>query len=564
MTTSPRPRRRQPFLVVLGLLLTLVFGVAAVVLGLRVAYDDQALPGTRVAGVALGGASGEEIRARLQPVVGDDVPVVVRAAGRTYRITPASLGYAVDLGATVDDALDAGRNGTLGGALSTVKGVFTERDVRLRSTVDRVQFGRTVGQLADEIDRPPFAGELDVTTDPVAVAVVPPRTGRTVDRDALGRSLERAVRRRAGAALTIPVLSRPVPSREAVERVGREAERYLREPLRLTGAGAPLEVSTADLAGVVALESVDGGRDVRLGAGDKRLAALVDKLAPARDRPARNARISAGDPGARLTAKGDVSWRPRRADVSVRDGRPGREVRRRETAQQIEQAIRAGRHEAELRVRRVTPAVSRSAAREVDSLIGTFTTPYEAGQPRVRNIRRIARAIDGTVIAPGAKFSLNGLAGERTEAKGYVPAPFIAEGNRLEDSVGGGVSQFSTTMYNAAYFAGLQIDSHTPHSFYISRYPAGRESTLNFGSIDLVWTNDTKAPVFVRATTDATSVTVSLYGSNGGRRVEAVTGERQPRDGGGFTMVVTRKVTYADGTTKDDRYTTTYGVPAEE
>jgi len=566
MPPPPRssPRRRQPVLVLLGLLLTVSVGLAALIFGLRVAYDAQALPGTRVAGVALGGASAAEARRRLVPVAGADVPVVLRAAGATYRLRPAQVGYVVDLDATVRAALEAGRDGVLGGALATVTGVVHRRDVKLVTRVDRARFEQIVTGLADEIDRSPFPGELSIATDPLAVASVPPRTGRKVDRTQLAGLLERAIRRRAAASVVVPVTSTPVARRDAVQAVAREAEKYLREPLRLTGAGASLEVSAAQLAGVLALESVDRGRRVRLGAGNRRLAALVAELATARDRPARNARISAANGGTTLDAKGDVSWRPRSASVTVRDGRPGREVRREDAAKAIEAAIREGSHETRLPIRRVTPAVSRSAAREVDSLIGTFTTRYEPGQPRVTNIRRIARAIDGTVIAPGAQFSLNGLAGERTAAKGYVEAPFIAEGNRLEDSLGGGVSQFSTTMYNAAYFAGLRIDSHTPHSLFISRYPPGRESTLNFGSIDLLWTNDTKTPVFVRTSSDAISVTVSLYGNNGGRRVRAQSGERRAVPGGDFSLVNTRVVRYADGRTGRDRFTTTYGTAAAE
>ena len=90
------------------------------------------------------------------------------------------------------------------------------------------------------------------------------------------------------------------------------------------------------------------------------------------------------------------------------------------------------------------------------------------------------------------------------------------------------MSQFSTTLYNAAYFAGLQIDGHRPHSFFIDRYPAGREATLNFPDIDLTWTNDTDVPVLIRTSTDNNSVAVSLYGDNGGRRVEAKAGAREP------------------------------------
>ncbi len=565
MSTPPRSisNRLQPHYVLTGVFLTVIVVVGLLVLALRVAYSDQALPGTEVAGVSLGGADAAEARKRLAPVAGSDVPVVVRAAGKTYRLAPSLLGYEVDLDRTVEDALAAGREGPLGGVLATVSGVVKQRDVRLVTRVDRGRFDKTVASLVEEIDRKPFPGEIKVRTEPIRVESVPPRTGRTADPEEVGRLLRQAVRRRGTASVTIPVTSKAVASRDEVEGVARAAEDYLLKPLRLKGAGAPLEISPSQIAGVLALESLDGGRRVRLGAGDKRVESLVNQVAPARDRAARNATVTASNPGTSLSDKGDLTWRPRSANVKVTGGKPGREVRRAETAKLVQAAVREGSHTAKLLVRKTGATVSRSDADEVDQLIGTFTTMYEPGQPRVTNIRKMAATVDGTVIAPGAQFSLNGIVGERTTAKGYLPAPFIAEGNKLEDSVGGGVSQFSTTMYNAAYFAGLRIDAHTPHSFYISRYPAGREATLNFGSIDLQWTNDTKTPIFVKTASDETSVTVSLYGHNGGRKVSAVSAPRVSRPGGGFAVTITRSVRYPGGDTKKDSYTTTYGVPAE-
>ncbi|MGH3029331.1 MAG: VanW family protein, partial [Gaiellaceae bacterium] len=216
---------------------------------------------------------------------------------------------------------------------------------------------------------------------------------------------------------------------------------------------------------------------------------------------------------------------------------------------------------ARLSARPAAPAVTTRAARQADSLIGSFTTHFACCESRVTNIRLIAEAVDGTLIAPGEQFSLNGVAGPRTAEKGYVPAPFIADG-KLIDAVGGGVSQFSTTIYNAAYFAGLKIDSHQPHSFYISRYPPGREATLDYATIELLWTNDTDAPVLVRSSTTDTSVTVDLYGANGGRRVEAVSGPRQPA-GGAFAITVTRVIRYPGGRTVREPFTTTYETPSE-
>lgn len=366
--------------------------------------------------------------------------------------------------------------------------------------------------------------------------------------------------RRPRVAVEVPLRTTKVASRSAVEAVGRAARAYVSAPLRIEGAGAPLEVPRGELVRVLALESPTN-RSVRLGADGARLAALVVRLATRRDRPARDPRIDAPARIVTLDAKGDASWRQRPAQVAVTTpARSGRTVRRQALAAAIEAAIREGRHAVELPTQRVEPAVSAQAARRARFLIGTFTTHYVPDQPRVTNIHQIARDVDGTLVAPGARFSLNATAGERTTARGYVEAPFIADG-RIVPSIGGGVSQLSTTLYNAAYFAGLQIDAHRPHSFFIDRYPAGREATLNFPDIDLTWTNDTNAPVLIRTSTDETSVVVSLYGDNGGRRVRAQTAEHVPLADGDFAITVTRVVRYRGGRVARQPFTTRYDRP---
>jgi hypothetical protein len=159
----------------------------------------------------------------------------------------------------------------------------------------------------------------------------------------------------------------------------------------------------------------------------------------------------------------------------------------------------------------------------------------------VTNIRRIAVALDKTLVLPGERLSVNGAVGRRTAAKGYVLAPYIA-GGRLSSDIGGGVSQFATTMFNAAFFAGVRLDEHQAHSFYISRYPPGREATINYPEIDLAWTNDTTAPILVRTATTGTSVTVALYGRDDGRTVTGATSAGAPAAGGGFRTTVRRTV----------------------
>jgi vancomycin resistance protein YoaR len=214
-------------------------------------------------------------------------------------------------------------------------------------------------------------------------------------------------------------------------------------------------------------------------------------------------------------------------------------------------------HEVRLRVVPVEPTVTAAEAGNVDQLIGTFTTDHPCCAPRVTNIHRIADLVDGTVIAPGATFSLNATVGRRTAENGFVAAPAIANGELVEQ-FGGGVSQFSTTLFNAAWFSGLPILTHQPHSKYISRYPPGREATLDYDTIDQTVRNDTDAPVVIRTATTGTSVTVALYGHTGQRRVESTTGARIPRAGGGFSITVRRTVIDAGTVTGRDTLNWSY------
>jgi vancomycin resistance protein YoaR len=213
--------------------------------------------------------------------------------------------------------------------------------------------------------------------------------------------------------------------------------------------------------------------------------------------------------------------------------------------------------------------------------VSEFTTPYQCCQPRVTNIQRAAKIIDGMIIKPGGRFSLNDALGERTAARGFVTAPMIARGE-LVDAVGGGVSQVATTTYNAAFFAGLALEAHTPHEFYISRYPMGREATVSWRSPDLVFRNDWPASILISARAGSNGITVAFYSSKLGRRVETTTGtptgrtepktiERpnpdlppgtrkvvQSSGPGGFSITYTRKVYRGSKLLRDETFSWRY------
>jgi vancomycin resistance protein YoaR len=155
-------------------------------------------------------------------------------------------------------------------------------------------------------------------------------------------------------------------------------------------------------------------------------------------------------------------------------------------------------------------------------VVGQFTTHYRCCQPRVTNIKRAVAILDRQRIAPGATFSLNAALGERTRARGFVPAPMIVGGSFV-DSVGGGISQVATTLYNAAFFAGLELVDHTAHSIYISRYPMGREATISWGGPELIFRNDWSAPIRIDAQATNTSVRFRFFSLPLGRRIATKT-----------------------------------------
>jgi vancomycin resistance protein YoaR len=176
---------------------------------------------------------------------------------------------------------------------------------------------------------------------------------------------------------------------------------------------------------------------------------------------------------------------------------------------------------------------------------------------------------------------MNEALGKRTEENGFVAAPQIFNG-RLEDAVGGGISQIATTLYNAAFFAGVKLVEHQAHQFYISRYPMGREATVSWGGPELVFRNDWPAAILMKVAAGDTSISVRFYSTKLGRRVETQTGEPyaytsprtitvsnpslapgttsvlQSAGSSGFTVQYTRKVFRGERLRADERYTVRY------
>jgi vancomycin resistance protein YoaR len=277
----------------------------------------------------------------------------------------------------------------------------------------------------------------------------------------------------------------------------------------------------------------------------------------------------------------DASFRIVGTAARVTPSRPGKELDVDRIARSLVNNLESTVHRARFRALAPTLTTEQAGALGIDEQVSEFTTYYPCCAPRVTNIQRAAQLLDGTILGRGETFSLNQALGRRTEENGFVTAPQIFDG-RLEDAVGGGISQVATTMYNAAFFAGLRLDAHQAHQFYISRYPRGREATVSWGGPELIFTNDWDAGLLIKVSAWSTGISVRFFSSKLDRRIETVTeqpyGYKQPTThrtknpalkpgetvvqqeagGPGFTVEYTRKVYRGSKLLRDERFRVRY------
>lgn len=207
--------------------------------------------------------------------------------------------------------------------------------------------------------------------------------------------------------------------------------------------------------------------------------------------------------------------------VTVRASKNGFDINISETADNILDVIKANDRNVSFVVNAyVIPSFSTEDAEalNITHLVSRFTTYHSCCKDRVENIHLVADILDGKYLEPGEVMNLNDVLGERTQEQGFKNAGTIIKG-KLEESVGGGISQFVTTFHNAVYWGGYRIVAHKPHSIYFSRYPIGIEATINWPYVDYIFQNDTDSGLYIDTSYDDESITVSFYGSNDGRQV---------------------------------------------
>lgn len=180
----------------------------------------------------------------------------------------------------------------------------------------------------------------------------------------------------------------------------------------------------------------------------------------------------------------------------------------------------------------IPPRVTRANLKGINAILSTFTTSFNPGKvKRTLNMRVALRHIDGEIIPPKGTFSLNQTVGERTQARGFRTAIIFEEGKE-KPGLGGGVSQITGTLFNAALLAGLPIVTYQTHSRPVAYLPIGRDATVAWNSFDNKWKNDTGAPIFISYRLKGDRLTATLFGHRTGRTAKLRVSKKQlgPRD----------------------------------
>ncbi|GAB3772796.1 vancomycin resistance protein YoaR [Nocardioides ginsengisegetis] len=485
--------------VVLVMLLVLVLLVAG---GYAAAYAfaGNKLPqGAEIAGVRVGGLRPVVAEQTLRDGLADrvDAPITVTVGGQPVELVPSQIGLGVDYAASV-----AAAGGERSWRPSHLWDYYTAGgDHAPELAVDTAALTQAMTNLAATTGHHPVDGTVSFKDGKIVTTSA--RPGLAIDPQEAAQQVEDAYLTELadeGVEVALHQVQPDVDNADVQKALDSFANPALSSAVTLDFGDASIRLQPRDYADALALEPHDGRLEPTV--DEKKLIKLVDR--------------AISDHGAPVPATvALVNGRPR-----VIPDKPGVTFHPSDVTDAFLSLVTRpdGKREMKVKATVARAAFTTKDARKlgIKQQISTFTTYYPYAEYRNVNIGRAAELVDGTVLKPGQTFSLNKTVGERTRANGFTEGFIISNGIFAED-LGGGVSQMATTTFNAMFFAGLKDVEHKPHSFYIDRYPVGREATVAWGSVDLRFTNDTPYGVLISAhvtpstPTSQGVVTVSMW-----------------------------------------------------
>lgn len=483
--------------------------VVGMLLGLAFAGSSHELAaGTRVAGIDLSGLTQREAVAKLDRLFSDVAvePVTFAAADESFAFAANQLGVKPDWAGAVGVA---GRAGEGFGPIRGFRRLHTRffgAEVLPRLAVTDAALDFALERIAHSVDRAPKNAALERRG--LEIRSVPEEVGRRLVREEAAHTVVRGLgsleRLRAPIALPVVVASPDVTAKELAP-AARRARIALSSPVVLRGARRSFKVPPRRIAALLSLPR-DGGSRLSIAGprADRYFRAIADRVG----KPPLDAGFAVSGESVQII--------PSRNGTELDVPRAARALLRAATS-------RTNRIATLTIVRAVPERTTREAlAMGIDRRLAAYKTYNSGTSDRITNLRLGVSLLDDTLVAPGGTFSLNETIGERTEERGFRSAPVII-GTEYAEEVGGGTSQVATTVFNAAWEAGLRITERNPHALYISRYQLGRDATVYWPSLDLKFVNDTKKWVLVKGFAEYDGIVVSIYGGED-RRVDSSVG----------------------------------------
>lgn len=483
---------RRGWIIALGVLLgVLIAGGVAFALDHAV-NGDKVPRGVAVGGVEIGRMDRADAQATLERELKDKVsaPIKIRAGELETSVLPGEAGITPNWKATVDSTGKMSYN-----PITWVMDFFRQREIPISSDADPQLLDAAVHRITEDLHREPADASINLVEG--KAELIPAVTGQSVDPRLVEVDLLTGWLDPEGIDLEVKENPPAIGDSVAQKIINGPAKRALSAPIVLHGQDGIDGVIPPERIGEILhfhpepdTKKIQPEVDVEAAHG------ILNEALAATEQERQNARIGYSGGQRVITPHVDglkINWEESLADFPERViGESPKEW----DASYVEDPASFTTEDAQHAT--------------FDEVVGEFSTSGFAAASG-HNIQLTAATVNGAIVAPGEVFSLNGYTGPRGTAQGYVESGIILNGH-ADKAVGGGISQFATTLYNAAYFAGMQDVAHTAHSYYISRYPPGREATVYEGAIDLQFKNTSPYPVRIDTYFGDGAITVKLMG----------------------------------------------------
>lgn len=506
---SLNAKTRTALLIIASIMLLLVIlGVADAAY-----YSNKIHKGVIISEVPLGGKAKDtavqDIKALAKVL--EAKTISIRYEDKAWELKPEEIDFTVDIEKSFDKAFNLGKEGGLFQNIKTRIGLwFASRQLEPAYKYDHKKLDDFIKEIKKDVDIPTKDAAINVVESRAAISNS--KNGLEVKRGAFVSKILKALSYKDIKKLSLPVaVTKPDITEDDLSETKKMVKQMLKEQITLRYKTDSWDVSIKQITDWMEFNKVREGDRWTLKPvlnRDEVVSFVEDKTKDWAKEPI----------NADFKIEGDkVVIVPSSDGIKVDSGKAYDDI--------IKACNSDDKRLVMLSMMTAKPKLTTDDASKmgIKEKVSSFTTTYNPGQAsRVHNIRTLAGELDGIILAPGEEFSFNGAIGPRTAAKGYREAPAIVNG-RLVPSLGGGVCQVATTLFNTIFFGGFEVVERHNHSFFISHYPTGRDATVSYGGPDLKFKNSYPTHLLIKTEATSSSITITFYSTSQGFEVKYTT-----------------------------------------